>query len=212
MGADKDLKVDIYDQNAVKQLLDDVAAQHFLDRGYAEDHTITNLKMGIGATACGLAVLSHIYPLPFPENVFVLKFCCISYFILSAILQLILQFKERNAILFTKETLLESSGGGKGKGKKKKKSKTEQTGAGDASSSSSDASSRKLRALVVSSYMLKYDENYTIEVEARDGSQDKASTVHSIGKWFDDKGVLDRDAFLADVKEVADKVIQKKGQ
>ena len=50
-----------------------------LKEGYEEDNSISNIKLVVGVIACSFALVSHFYPLPFPQNIFVLEFCCIGY-------------------------------------------------------------------------------------------------------------------------------------
>jgi hypothetical protein len=185
-------KVDVYDQNAVKQLLDDTTAQYFLDQGYTEDTTLTNWKLVIGTLACTVALISHFAPVPFPDNISLLKVCCITYFILNSTLQLISHFYEKNAILFTKETTIQKEK------KKKQKSKSGQ-----------EDNTIHLPGLVISTNMTKYDENYRVEVACR-GTNIRESATYPFSKWFDDKGVLDKSSFLEDIKQLADKAISRK--
>merc|ERR1711879_655659 len=86
--ASEAVKVDVYDQNAVKQLLDDVIMTYVLEtRGLEEDLTYSNYKLALGGLSCLVAIASHAYPAPFPENAWVLKVCVVSYIVLSALLQ-----------------------------------------------------------------------------------------------------------------------------
>jgi len=95
-------KINAYDQTAVKQLLDDMIMDTILREGYEEDNRISNIKLVVGVFACSLALMSHFYPLPFPDNVTVLKLCCVGYFICSAVLQYVVQYVEKDFILVTK--------------------------------------------------------------------------------------------------------------
>jgi len=82
----------------VKQLLDDYAMKTIVREGYSHNNTLNFVKIALSGVSCSLAVLSHFYPLPFPQNVNLLLFCIVSYFILSAILQFI-QYAEKDLIL-----------------------------------------------------------------------------------------------------------------
>jgi signal peptidase complex subunit 2 len=99
------VKVDVYDQNAVKQLLDDVTMTYVLEtRGLDEDLTLSNYKLALGGLSCLVAIASHVYPAPFPENAFVLKACVVSYIVLSVLLQYVAFYMEGNTILTTRPT------------------------------------------------------------------------------------------------------------
>merc|ERR1711941_153176 len=99
------VKVDVYDQNAVKQLLDDVIMTYVLEtRGLEEDLTYSNYKLALGGLSCLVAIASHAYPAPFPENAWVLKVCVVSYIVLSVLLQYVAFYMEGNTILATRPT------------------------------------------------------------------------------------------------------------
>merc|ERR1711941_117053 len=94
------VKVDVYDQNAVKQLLDDVIMTYVLEtRGLEEDLTYSNYKLALGGLSCLVAIASHAFPTPFPENAWVLKVCVVSYIVLSVLLQYVAFYMEGNTIL-----------------------------------------------------------------------------------------------------------------
>eukprot|EP01121_Diplochlamys_sp_Union-15-3_P020669 TRINITY_DN8114_c0_g1_i2.p1 TRINITY_DN8114_c0_g1~~TRINITY_DN8114_c0_g1_i2.p1 ORF type:complete len:184 (-),score=27.22 TRINITY_DN8114_c0_g1_i2:14-544(-) len=94
-------KVNIYDHNAVKQILDDHVVKILTDSGYKEDTSLSNVKIVLGLISCGVAALSHYYPVPFPNNQLVLLVCVISYSICSLILQYIASYKEKDIFYFT---------------------------------------------------------------------------------------------------------------
>jgi hypothetical protein len=104
--APAEAKVNVYDQNAVKQLLDDVVMTYVLEtRGLEEDLTLSNYKLVLGGLSCVVALVSHFYPQPFPENVWVLTVCVASYFLLSLLLQYVAYTMEGHSILITRDTL-----------------------------------------------------------------------------------------------------------
>jgi len=70
--------------------------------GYQEDHTLSNMKLVLGAFGCILAVISHFYPIPFPANKHILLVCAICYFTSSGILQYIASYLQQDIILITK--------------------------------------------------------------------------------------------------------------
>jgi hypothetical protein len=59
---------------------------------------LSDFKLVLGAISCVLAVVSHFYPLPFPLNLPLLVACSVSYFALSAVLQYIASYVERDSI------------------------------------------------------------------------------------------------------------------
>jgi len=104
MTGDTDIKLpkqNKWDNIAIKQLLDDTVTKVLEEERYIEDHQLTNYKMILGVISCLIAILSHFYPLPFPTNKLLLIFCCVSYFILSGVLQYIASFKEKDNFVFT---------------------------------------------------------------------------------------------------------------
>jgi len=165
-------QINTNDQTAVKQLLDDVIMETTRGEGYEEDHTISNIKLLVGTIACLFALLSHFYPLPFPENLFILQLCCVGYFLCSAFLQYVSYFNEKDIILSTKPKEV-------GKGKKKRKC-----------------------PLQISTSFPKYDEHFTIRIVSKNenGPSSEKSLTASIAKWFDTEGVLAKDVFVNDVK------------
>jgi len=101
--ADPEVKVNKYDNSALKQTLDDAIIKYITEElGHQEDHSISNIKLVLGALGCILAVVSHFYPLPFPANKPLLLFCVVCYFCSSGILQYITSYVQQDIILLTK--------------------------------------------------------------------------------------------------------------
>eukprot|EP00252_Welwitschia_mirabilis_P025882 TRINITY_DN8253_c0_g1_i1.p1 TRINITY_DN8253_c0_g1~~TRINITY_DN8253_c0_g1_i1.p1 ORF type:complete len:194 (-),score=14.21 TRINITY_DN8253_c0_g1_i1:345-926(-) len=94
-------KVNLNDPHAIKHLLDETASEVVFSRGYAENHTLSNLKMAIGLIIISIALAAQFYPKKFPENKNFLIGCIILYVIFNALLQIIIYTKEKNTILFT---------------------------------------------------------------------------------------------------------------
>jgi len=95
--------VNKYDVSAIKQSLDDAIIKYVTDNlEYQEDHSLSNIKLGLGALGCVLAVVAHFYPIPFPANKNILITCAACYFISSGILQYIASYLQQDVILFTK--------------------------------------------------------------------------------------------------------------
>ncbi|CAH8273143.1 unnamed protein product [Arabidopsis lyrata] len=108
-------KVNLLDHNAIKHLLDESVSDIITSRGYKEDVRLSNVKFLLGAIIIVVALVAQFYNKKFPENRDFL-ICCIglypfffesdcffgfAYVVLTAVMQLILYIKEKNAILFT---------------------------------------------------------------------------------------------------------------
>jgi len=86
----------------MKQVLDETTAKVVLKKfKHQEDNTLSNFKIVVAIFSCIVAVASHFYPKPFPENRNILIACSVTYFGLNLLLQLIATVKEKNFILFT---------------------------------------------------------------------------------------------------------------
>lgn len=93
-------KSNLGDTATIKRLLDDKAVQVILDElNYEEDITLSNMKLVVGFSGVGAALVSHIYPGGFPKNWWVLLLCCFFYFFCSGVLQFILSFLELESVL-----------------------------------------------------------------------------------------------------------------
>jgi len=95
------------DSATMKRMLDDAAIKVLLDEselGYEEDTALSNVKLIVGFTGVAASLVSHVYPLSFPKNWWVLFACCAGYFICAGILQLLLSFVELESILVTRAT------------------------------------------------------------------------------------------------------------
>mmetsp|Transcript_20802 Transcript_20802/g.25860 ORF Transcript_20802/g.25860 Transcript_20802/m.25860 type:complete len:134 (-) Transcript_20802:1146-1547(-) len=60
------------------------------------------MKIILMIIACLFAMTAQFYPMPFPKSRPLLGVCCSGYFIFSGILQLVVKFIERDAIIVTK--------------------------------------------------------------------------------------------------------------
>jgi len=98
-----EIKVNKFDVSALKQVLDDAVVKYITEeRNYEEDHSLSNIKLLLGAFGCVVAVVAHFYPTSFPENRHILLICAIGYFISSGILQYIASYLQQDVILFAK--------------------------------------------------------------------------------------------------------------
>jgi len=71
---------------------------------------LSNVKLVVGFAGVGAALVSHVYPKPFPHNWWVLLACCAWYFAMSGVLQFLLSYIELEAFL----QLLPQKAGGAG--------------------------------------------------------------------------------------------------
>ncbi|XP_010495959.1 PREDICTED: probable signal peptidase complex subunit 2 [Camelina sativa] len=94
-------KVNLLDHNAIKHLLDESVSEIVTTGGYKEDVRLSNVKFLLGGIIIVVALVAQFYNKKFPQNRDFL-ICCIGlYVVLTAVMQLILYIKEKNAILFT---------------------------------------------------------------------------------------------------------------
>ena len=108
---DPPVNVDTGDSVKVKLTLDKAFVKAVLEHGYGEHHSLDNVKLLLMLAACIFAMVAQFWPLPFPKSRPLLGVCCSMYFVLSGILQLIVWFVERDAILFTTSAVPSSAGG-----------------------------------------------------------------------------------------------------
>eukprot|EP00958_Prasinococcus_capsulatus_P010309 scaffold1006_cov408-Prasinococcus_capsulatus_cf.AAC.2 len=94
-------QVNKWDIAAVKRILDERACAIVLDSGYREDFYVSNVKILLGLLTCGFAIVAQFYPEKFPENVSVLMACIGGYILFNLVLQLFINYKEVDNILFT---------------------------------------------------------------------------------------------------------------
>lgn len=69
-----------------------------------DDKTWPNVHLLLGFIGTMCAIVSHYYPLPFPDNKPVLIICAVTYFISSWVLQYFQKTWEKDYVLFTKRT------------------------------------------------------------------------------------------------------------
>eukprot|EP00898_Chlorokybus_atmophyticus_P004655 jgi/Chlat1/5190/Chrsp33S05162 len=93
--------INVYDTNAVKRLLDEVATQVIIDKGYDENHFVSNVKITLGLITCSFALLAQFYPKKFPSNFNLLVICIVGYILCNCALQLFCYIREKDHILIT---------------------------------------------------------------------------------------------------------------
>lgn len=93
------MQVTLYDTNNMKKALDEAVVKSFAAAsGYSEDMRLSNLKLLIMTVACAFGCVAQFYPLPFPANRWLLAICVVVYYGLSAVLQAMTWWVERDYI------------------------------------------------------------------------------------------------------------------
>eukprot|EP00559_Dactyliosolen_fragilissimus_P000545 CAMPEP_0184862732 /NCGR_PEP_ID=MMETSP0580-20130426/7446_1 /TAXON_ID=1118495 /ORGANISM="Dactyliosolen fragilissimus" /LENGTH=257 /DNA_ID=CAMNT_0027360703 /DNA_START=29 /DNA_END=802 /DNA_ORIENTATION=+ len=190
------LQVDTGDVIKLKQILDETVAGTFLEDQHAlidgntrvtkrinlqEDHSLNNIKLSVMIIACIFAATAQFAPLPFPESRYVLGACCVAYFIMSGILQLILTFVDKDAILITKPMTKDGT---------------------------TEACIKKNPALLTHGLRIRtdiprYSEFYTVTVEFQNmESTPFVSKTWSVGKFFDAEGMFDEFGLMEEVENL----------
>lgn len=98
---DKPKAINLDDHHSIKCALDDAVSEVVLGRGFVENVTLSNVKMGLGLITCSIAVAAQFYPKKFPENKTFLIGCIVLYVFFNALLQYVIFTKEKDHILFT---------------------------------------------------------------------------------------------------------------
>lgn len=161
----------------LKQVLDESVAGTFLEViGLPEDHRLDNIKITIMTVACLFAVVAQFSPIPFPESRMMLGICCCAYFTLSGILQLILTFLDKDAIM----TTLPLKAGD------------------DRAEKVKDLTKYGLR---IRTSLPRFDEHYTLIIEF-EGVQDSVfvKQTWSVGQFFDVEGMFDEIGLMDEVE------------
>ena len=98
-------KIETGDSIKVKQVLDDATVEAVTSVcGYTPDYKLENLKLWLMFISCVFAMVAQFYPLPFPESRPLLGVCCASYGLLSAVLQFMITFVDKDTVLLTKSS------------------------------------------------------------------------------------------------------------
>eukprot|EP00594_Rhizosolenia_setigera_P019700 CAMPEP_0178967718 /NCGR_PEP_ID=MMETSP0789-20121207/17784_1 /TAXON_ID=3005 /ORGANISM="Rhizosolenia setigera, Strain CCMP 1694" /LENGTH=241 /DNA_ID=CAMNT_0020653427 /DNA_START=37 /DNA_END=762 /DNA_ORIENTATION=- len=184
------LQVDVGDIVKLKQVLDESVAGTFLEvLELPEDHRMNNLKLGLMTLACVFAMIAQFAPIPFPESRPVLGVCCCLYFILSSILQLIVTFLDKDAIMITKPL------------------------------PSDKCTKNKLMSklgLRIRASLPRFEEFYTVIIEfegyekIEGGESPFVKQTWSVGQFFDVDGMFDEIGLMEQVEQVYNRFAQGK--
>ncbi|KAJ6726953.1 MICROSOMAL SIGNAL PEPTIDASE 25 KDA SUBUNIT [Salix purpurea] len=94
-------KANLLDHHSIKHILDESVSEIVISRGYVEDVRTSNIRLFLGAIIIAIALLAQFYNKKFPQNREFLIGCIVLYPFFNGLLQLIIHFKEKNAILVT---------------------------------------------------------------------------------------------------------------
>eukprot|EP01061_Rhynchopus_euleeides_P034921 TRINITY_DN5890_c0_g1_i3.p1 TRINITY_DN5890_c0_g1~~TRINITY_DN5890_c0_g1_i3.p1 ORF type:complete len:235 (+),score=79.73 TRINITY_DN5890_c0_g1_i3:99-707(+) len=95
-------KVDIQDAKSIWHALDDKVLQLLEKEGYVPDWWMSNVKMALGLTAIGVAVVSMVVPVPFPDNRLILAVCVGLYALFSSIMQALMTYVEKDCVFLSR--------------------------------------------------------------------------------------------------------------
>ncbi|XP_067143307.1 signal peptidase complex subunit 2-like [Centruroides vittatus] len=181
---DKPVKVDKWDNSAVKNALDDAVKKMFTEKlKYVENHRLMDGRLAISGIAVGTAMFALVwdYYYPFPLSRPILIACVTTYFILMGILTLYTTFLEKGIFLVAFEK--------------------------DPSGLDPD------QVWTVSSTLKRFDDKYHLSMIHTSGNSKKSqesSLEKSVSSWFDEKGNLIYDLFEQDLIKLHAKLCEKK--
>lgn len=154
---DKPLRVTPGDATNMKRAMDEGLLELLVeDAGVKEDHSATDFKLLIMFVACVSALVAQFYPIPFPDNRWLLGGCFFVYFALSGLYQYHTWYVEKDYIFWSK----------KAKG-----------------SDAAAAAAAAAKPLAVRTQLPRFDEMYTVIVEQPQGTQ-IAKASSSVGAFF----------------------------
>lgn len=164
---DEPIKVDKWDQNAVRIALDDAAKKVMVDQGYEENFKLVDQRLVIctlAVLAAGFALLyDWLYPFPASRNIIICS--VVSYGFLMAVLTLYMNYYEKSIFMIAHQK--------------------------DPIGTEPDV------VWTLSSNMLKYDKYYTLNIECQQADQQKrlSSVKRCVGDFIDENGELHYEVF-----------------
>lgn len=161
------IKVDKWDQNAVRFALDDAAKKIILDLGYCENFRLIDSRLAICTTAVFAAAFALVYDwlYPFPASRNIIIICVVTYGLLMCLLTAYTTFVEKSIFLIAHQK--------------------------DPIGTEPDV------VWTLSSTMAKYDNYYTLNIERSEDTKSRclSSAKKCVGEFFDENGELHMDAF-----------------
>jgi len=180
------LQVEVGDVIKLKQVLDEAVTATFLENSLdlKEDQWWDNIKLTLMTLSCIFAALAQFSPIPFPNSRPLLALCCVVYFSLSGILQLISMFIDKDSILVTLPE--------------------------DAATSKKNPDMAKY-GLRVRTCLPKYDEYYTVMIQFQGLENSPFVTkTWSVGKFFDVDGMFYEDGLNHQVEKLYNRFVSMK--
>lgn len=178
------MKIDKWDNAALKNALDDGAKKVMLDKfGFKESHLLMDGRLLICTIAVGFAMFALIWDYfnPFPQSRPVLIACVLSYFVLMGVLTIYTTYAEKGIFLV----------------------------ALDKDRAGVDPDNK----WELSSYLKKYDDQYTLSMTLTEGTTKKQRTqkiCHSVCEFFDENGTLCFDLLEPKVRMLQNRIATNK--
>ena len=94
-------KVNIHDAKSIWHALDDKLLHLVEEAGYQQDQWVSNMKIGFGLAAISVAIVSIVWPVPFPANRLVLAVCVALYALFSGLMQALMSYVEKDCIFLS---------------------------------------------------------------------------------------------------------------
>ncbi|KAL4220730.1 Signal peptidase complex subunit 2 [Mactra antiquata] len=181
---EKPVKIDKWDNAALKNALDDGAKKVMLDKfGFTESHRLMDGRLFICTIAVAFAMFALIWDYfnPFPESRPVLIICVLSYFVLMGVLTVYTTFMEKGIFLVALDK--------------------DRTGV--------DPDNR----WELASILKKYDDLYTLDMTYTNGNTKKTRSgkiTKSVAEFFDENGTFCVDKFEPEVRMLQNRIATSK--
>ena len=85
MSEEKEIPINKYSIFELKASLDKEITNYFIDEDFDEISYYSNIKIFFGFLTCCCTAIAYLFPLPFPQNYFIILFSVIGYIIFSTI-------------------------------------------------------------------------------------------------------------------------------
>eukprot|EP01065_Artemidia_motanka_P011042 TRINITY_DN15943_c0_g1_i1.p1 TRINITY_DN15943_c0_g1~~TRINITY_DN15943_c0_g1_i1.p1 ORF type:complete len:196 (+),score=65.42 TRINITY_DN15943_c0_g1_i1:77-664(+) len=97
------VKVTLNDLRQVRHALDDLLEETLTEKhGQKADNWMSDMKILLGGSAVLVSIYSHFVPVPFPENRWILMACAAAYFVLSSTMQFLISFVEKDVLFLSR--------------------------------------------------------------------------------------------------------------
>ena len=85
MSEEKDIPINKYCTYELKAIIDREISNYFLDEDFDLIEHYSNVKIFFGFLTCLCTGIAYLFPLPFPQNYYIIVFSVIGYLIFSTI-------------------------------------------------------------------------------------------------------------------------------